>query len=244
MEHEPKARALLGLVLTCSVVLAASSDKAPSRAESQPFLVTLTLRDETSVSGGLVGFARGYFVLKTRQGELTIPADRVEKLTPLESLTPPAEPWQPGPLSEEGQKHLESTARDRGRQLVEGIREPRLPARHTWAFRITAGIALAAGQLHKPKLPFEIIDEARQAEITRTGERRCVLIACEAVAHEVLGDKDKCEEAVARLPNHGVGDRVRHQLSTFLYGIELMKQWRGRPGGSKPGQRPRLTAPR
>ena len=216
-------------MLASSAALAADSEKDPAPAKNRRFLVTLTLRDDTSVHGELVGFAGGYFLLETRRGRLTIPGDRVAKLTPIAALPPAPKPWRPRPLSEEERKQIELMVKDRGRQFVKAIQRPELPARHNWAFRMIAGIAIASVQLQNVKLPFEIIEEARQAQIAKTGERRCVLIACEAVVYGILGQKDKAKETLTQLPNHGVGARVQRQLNAFVYALEAMKDWRRRP---------------
>ena len=214
---------LIAIVCAASLGLAADREAAPPAKPKH--LVKLELRDDTTVFGALLSFARGYFVLGTPKGELTVPADRVRRVAPAKQLPPKPKRWRPdAPATEKDEQRLREMLAERKARFLDTFDRPKMPPFYGIIFRDIAAIAYAGETLGQPDLPLELIAEVSRTHKPLTGAPRCVLIACEAVAYTVRGETDKANTAIARLERRGLGLRVRIQLRRFLDTMERRRQ--------------------
>ena len=166
--------------------------------------------DGTAVSGEMMAFEKGYFRLKTRSGTLVIAAGQVRKITRIDALPPEPEKRQLDPQAVQRVGKLLSLS------FLKGFDRDPFPKPFQQKFEIIAVIARVGQRYGNPTAAFDVIDAARRHPKAKTGERRCVLVACEVVAHAMLGGTEKARAKRKELPDRGVGKDVRDELDRFL----------------------------
>ncbi len=175
-----------------------------------PRYARFTLADGTSVAGEWLSFEGGYFKVQTRKGALLIPASRVRKITPLSELPPPPRRFV-----------LRQGATDRmlalwKRRFKAGFASDPFLGDYDDKFRIIARIAYVAQKRNQLDMPFELINETRRYRLAKTGDRRCLLIACEALVNGIYGRKEKAKALIDSLPDYGAGKRVKDRFENFV----------------------------
>jgi len=214
----PKPLALLRQLVLAAAAMApllATAGEPAKPPENSPALVTLGMRDGTEVSGELVSFSRGYFVLRVRKGRLTIAAERVKTLTPIDALPPKPERRMLSALRGREEEYTKRRLANRERQFASGFERMDLPQTHFWAFKEIAMITRDSVLLRDMDRPFQVIDKARQTPGGKTPRGQSLLHACEAMAANILGQRERAKKAMDAIPDGRFGRSIKMQLNRF-----------------------------
>lgn len=215
---QPKPLALLRRLALAAATMApllATAGEPTKPPENSPALVTLGMRDGTEVSGELVNFSRGYFVLRVRKGRLTIAAERVKTLTPIDVLPPKPARRMLKALRGREEEYAKRRLADLERRFVSGFERKNLPQTHFWAFKEIAMITRDSVLLRDMDRPFQVIDKARQTPGGKTLRGQNLLHACEAMAANILGQSERAKKAMDAIPDGRFGRSIKMQLNRF-----------------------------